>query len=181
MMHGHLSMYLMWFSRKFAPQSRLSVRISRLASLQGRQKPSRRCALPTLNMSSYNIQQAEIDRTSSIKNQHFTFFSLYSIKKYQIWRNRDIHVHEKHACEFHRKLKICLCKFHGSNPRSLKFQISTFNRLATVHRQKRQNSDKYDRRDYISGLASPQGRTSQDLMPRPDAMTSDLIWPPPNY
>ena len=33
----------------------------------------------------------------------------------------------------------------------------------------------------ISGLASPQGRTSQDLMPRPDAMTSDLISPPPNY
>ena len=34
--------------------------ISGLASPQGRPKPSRRCVLPTLNMSTNNIQQAEI-------------------------------------------------------------------------------------------------------------------------
>ena len=47
--------------------------ISGLASPQGRQKPSRKCALPTLNMSTNNIEQAGIDQTRSIENQNFTF------------------------------------------------------------------------------------------------------------
>ena len=68
--------------------------ISGLASPQGRQKPSRRCSLPTSNKSLNITQLPEIDQTKIKKN----FARPYSIKNDQIWENQGFHVHEKHAC-----------------------------------------------------------------------------------